>query len=385
MRFRGGIFEASGGGTLARTLGSSGVVINWSDSNGLGSGGFSAQSGPLTVDLNEAGPSYLVWGQTNFVQNDYALMFGSDTADSDVVFVDNIQLNTGNQTAYDVREIYVDGSQSSTWKAKISGQISSVAFGGTTNGQFTDLLKTGGGWLELSGGNNYAGGTIIAEGTLLVSNMQALGDEVESGAYVQVGSRNSNGVSAALLLNDGIILNRRITANDQSRLGGAYSGTVQFLNYIDLLASVNVTAASNGVARFLGDVRGDGSLTKIGAGTVRIEAPSYYSGTTTISAGTLEFAATASGSSSTAVNGGTLRVLNGGSYATIGSFTVASAGTVIVDFGRRDQFRRANFRLRRRQRNARRRSHRNRHGNAVGHGRRRADHAAKRREIVAGQ
>ena len=152
LRLNGGVLESTG--TFSRALGANpangvtgGSQFRWS-----GSGGFAAQGGPLTVDVNGGGPDALVWNSTaNFLANNQTNIFGSITADSTVTFIDNIDLNGA------VRAIQVDDNpQSTTDIAVIAGNLSGTGASG--------INKTGAGTLFLNGTNTYTNVTTVVAG-----------------------------------------------------------------------------------------------------------------------------------------------------------------------------------------------------------------------------
>jgi autotransporter-associated beta strand protein len=164
IEFRGGVFEVDGGGTLSRTLGSGNGKIDW-DNGGTdrGNGGFSAINGNATVTIQDA-----TWGQGKFIQDGFALVFGSTKADSRVDYTSGIGLDNGTAGAYNARVIRtIDNPNVTTDVARISGVIS-----GSVN---SDLVKTGTGMLELTAANTYGGRTAVTAGTLLVSNTSGSG------------------------------------------------------------------------------------------------------------------------------------------------------------------------------------------------------------------
>jgi autotransporter-associated beta strand protein len=171
FRLRGGILDLDGGGTFTRFLGAGaagGGGVRWNlDTDDAGSGGFSAINGDTSVTLVDAvggsSPISLTWDlTTDFIQSGYALMFGSSTATNKLTFTNNIALDNGLGN-YNARQIHVfDNTSSSGDVASLSGTIT-----GTVQ---SDLLKTGGGVLELTGNNNFAGNTLVSAGTLLVNN-----------------------------------------------------------------------------------------------------------------------------------------------------------------------------------------------------------------------
>lgn len=173
IRFRGGVLEISGGGTLTRTLGGGSGSINWSGVDGAnaaigeeqGSGGFAAVGADAQVNLTGATLTFS-WEDTGFVNSGHALIFGSPRADAKITWTDDLKLtaNAPQVTNYNAREIrVVDNPSSTTDLAVITGRIS-----GSVQ---DDLLKTGAGTLILtSATNSYLGATLVHEGALLVND-----------------------------------------------------------------------------------------------------------------------------------------------------------------------------------------------------------------------
>ena len=150
-------------------------------------------------------------------------------------------------------------------------------------------MKTGDGTLELSGANTYTGGTIVAEGTLLLGSPTALGDASASGAYVLVGNRGGT-ANAALLTSAGVTINRDLTVQAGSSglvtLGGQSPNPSIFSGTVELYRNVQLTSAA-GATTFSGNLTGPGAVNKIGSGTVILTNSNSYSGGTTVSFGSL--------------------------------------------------------------------------------------------------
>lgn len=175
IRFRGGVLELTGGGTFGRSVGFGTGMLTWSgvDNAGAaigeerGSGGFSAFGAAVTVDLGAAGPTSYAWEDLGFVDSGFALIFGSTTATARVTFADNISLSqipvAGDTTPanYNAREFRaIDNPGSAADRARLSGSLS-----GTVQ---NDFLKTGDGFLELTGTNTYLGATLIHQGAMVI-------------------------------------------------------------------------------------------------------------------------------------------------------------------------------------------------------------------------
>ncbi|TPK25983.1 autotransporter-associated beta strand repeat-containing protein, partial [Mesorhizobium sp. B2-5-3] len=198
-------------------------------------------------------------------------------------------------------------SQSLSWSGNISGN------GG--------LFKTGAGTLVLTGNNTYTGGTQVAGGTLWVASDAKLG---AAGTHVDLNNgalRASETFTSArpvgLLGAGGAILvdaNKSLTLSGVVRGSGsltktgdgtliltganAYTGNITVNagvlqgNTMSLLAHItnNASVVFDQAANgtYAGNITGLGSLTKIGAGTLILPAAANYAGGTTVSAGALQ-------------------------------------------------------------------------------------------------
>ena len=120
------------------------------------------------------------------------------------------------------------------------------------------LLKTGNGWLTLTGANTYAGGTQLAEGVLVAGSAGALGsgDVTFTGGVLRF-TENSTGVAWAERI-------KNSTAPVTLDSGG-------------LNLSVNGLGASN-----------TGGLTKVGPGSLSLVGASAFGGDTRVNVGTLK-------------------------------------------------------------------------------------------------
>jgi autotransporter-associated beta strand protein len=303
MNFRGGVLELSGGGNFSRAVATTGAtasggIISW-DGGGVSSrasGGFSAFGGDANVTLvttiGGATPLAPIWGTTaGFVPDGYALLFGSAKADSRITLTNNIDLD--NPTSYNAREIRVyDNPNSNTDIARLSGVIAGGAAGG--GGNNTDLLKTGPGTLELSGNNNYTGGTVIAEGTVLASNNNALGGAINTNkAPVLIGTRGGS-ANAALFTTGAFTLAQNIYvpagSTGVSTLGGITDDQSTFSGDITLAKGLTVTTAAvtgTNAVSLTGTVSGTGRITKTGGGRMTLVTGNTFTGGVTINAGTL--------------------------------------------------------------------------------------------------
>ncbi|HSQ58429.1 MAG TPA: autotransporter-associated beta strand repeat-containing protein, partial [Gemmata sp.] len=172
LRLRGGVLEITGGsnGTgvsadFTRAISTTSATgLNWTGttSSDRGSGGFSAFGSNASVNIGgSASPTTLTWNSGNFVADGYALIFGSTQSDARLTFLNPIALGTpATSQGYGLREFRVIDNPNST------ADITTLAGAITGSDARVDLLKTGGGTLELTATNTYTGATLATGGTL---------------------------------------------------------------------------------------------------------------------------------------------------------------------------------------------------------------------------
>ncbi len=174
--------------------------------------------------------------------------------------------------------------------ALVYNLFGSQTYSGAISGSGT-VSKTGGGLLQLAGGNSYGGGTTVSGGTLQLANNSALGTAAGplsiTGATLDLNGNSPTvstltGDSGALITNSG---------------GGAVTLT---------LGPLIATTTYGGR---LQDGAGTLSLVVNGSGSLWLTGTNAYSGGTTVSGGTLAITNAASlGSGSLAIGPATLEV-----------------------------------------------------------------------------
>ena len=198
LNFRGGVLEITNGtngtGTSAdftrplATVATAGDT-NWSTNTTTdqGSGGFSAFGAAASVNLGGA-TAGVTWNTGGFVNDGYALKFGSTQSNAVLTFQNPIALDAGTTgLVYTAREINV---------TKGTGGDGTVLSGVVSGSASSDLLKTGTGTLTLTASNTYKGRTIVEGGTLVASSTSgtALGGTagviINAGGTVQMGAAN---------------------------------------------------------------------------------------------------------------------------------------------------------------------------------------------------
>jgi autotransporter-associated beta strand protein len=201
------------------------------------------------------------------------------------------------------------------------GTGNSTIFGGVITGA-GGLFKEGTGTITLTGANTFSGGVFIDDGTL------ALG---AGGSMVSATSVFVNGGSAGFsIANAGNQTVQNLTA-----IGG---GAV-------MLGANTLTVDNTGGSGnlFAGVFSGTGGIVVEGDGTLTINAPSTYTGSTVVNGGTLALGSTGSIASSSGLNlaaagtafdisGGTNQTIQGlsgvaGTTVNLGPFTLTVGGT----------------------------------------------------------
>ncbi|AZO78549.1 hypothetical protein BLM15_13670 [Bosea sp. Tri-49] len=143
------------------------------------------------------------------------------------------------------------------------GNNASTAFSGTISGT-GGLTKTGTGRLVLSGTNTYSGATTVSAGTLGISGSGAM----------SAASDYTIAAGALLGLND--------------TLGTVTAGSIAGAGQIEIESrSTLETGATNASTTFTGMISGDGSIRKVGTGTLTLTQENTYSGGTTIAGGAI--------------------------------------------------------------------------------------------------
>lgn len=309
--------DLSGNSTsFTRPIGTTANTVEWT-ANG---GGFSAINVQRTVNIGGASAE-IAWGDapgdvgTKIVG---PLIFGSNTANNKVLFVNGIDLNSSATTGL-TRTVTVN-----TGAGGDSAEMGGVL---RNSGAATALAKNGAGTLTLSGANTYSGGTTISAGTLALGNIAALpttglvtlgggtlsnvsGGGITAPNAVSITANSTLAGSNSFNFTGSITnsaANRTLTV---SNTGGTTFATVDLSEASATGRTLTLTGAGNVTLGVIENVAGGGgtagSLTFNGTytGTATINGTGTYSGTTTLSAGTYVLGNKAAfGTSTVALNG----------------------------------------------------------------------------------
>ncbi len=177
--------------------------------------------------------------------------------------------------------------------ALVFDQAANGSFSGDIAGSGT-LIKTGTGILTLTGQNAYAGGTVISAGTLVGNTDSLTGDILNNAALVFDQAANGSfsgdiGGSGSLTKSGAGIL--RLEGSSSYTGGTTVAGGTLVGDAESLAGNIVNNAAlvfdQATDGAYAGNISGGGSLTKSGAGSLILTGNNSYTGGTTISAGTL--------------------------------------------------------------------------------------------------
>ena len=325
----GGVFQTSGDfvrNLVATPVVGTGTVTVGSTTSTSGGIGFSAVGGKLTVAFGGLGtPTALTWGSGGFMgvtgTNTGAFVLNGALSTHEIEVQNAINLNGGSRTI----QVDDNGNTGADF-ATITGAISNAS--GTGN-----LVKTGGGILQLRGANTYNGTTTVSVGTLSVSS---LGNSATPGA-TSVGAASNAATSAILIGNattGGAILEYVGTGETSDRMirfnsttGGPQihasgSGALVLTNVDTTIASPTgaktlslrgTSSAGNTITSNLSNDGGGGVLTVTldGGATWILSGNNAFTGNLNANAGAFGLGSnTAAGASTLSISNGTVFAAN---------------------------------------------------------------------------
>ncbi|HAK1707804.1 TPA: AIDA autotransporter-like protein ShdA, partial [Salmonella enterica] len=201
------------------------------------------------------------------------------------------------------------------------------------------VVKSGDKMLTLSGANSYSGGTLISDGTLVASNVEALGTgDVTNNATLELntGGDFTNNISGSgqVVKSDDDVLT---LSGANSYSGGTLisDGTLVASN-VDALGSGdvtnNATLEMNTGGDFINNIGGTGRVEKSGDDTLTLSGSNTYTGGTLISDGTLVASNVEALGTGDVTNNATLELNTGGTFdnAISGSGQVVKSGDDVL-------------------------------------------------------
>ncbi|ECS2631330.1 fibronectin-binding autotransporter adhesin ShdA, partial [Salmonella enterica subsp. enterica] len=181
--------------------------------------------------------------------------------------------------------------------------------------------KSGDDALTLSGANTYTGGTLISDGTLVASNVEALGTgDVTDNAVLELntGGDFDNAISGSGQVEksgDGTLT---LSGSNTYTGGTTINDGTLIATSVDALGSGDVTDDAvlelNTGGDFINNIGGTGRVEKSGDETLTLSGSNSYTGGTTISDGTLVASNVESLGTGDVTNNATLELNTGGDF-----------------------------------------------------------------------
>ncbi|EGA8107144.1 autotransporter outer membrane beta-barrel domain-containing protein, partial [Salmonella enterica] len=292
--------------------------------NNIGGTGSVVKSGDKTLTLSGAN-SYtggtIISGGTLVANNVEALGTGDVTNNATLELntggdFDNAISGSGQVVKSGDEMLTLSGANSYTGGTTISGgmlvatNVEALGSGDVTDNAVLELntggtfdnvisgsgqvVKSGDDALTLSGNNSYTGGTLISDGTLVASNVEALGSgDVTNDAVLELntGGDFDNAISGSgQVVKSGDETLTLSGANSYTG-GTTISGGTLVANNVEALGTGDVTNNATLELNTGGDfdnaISGSGQVVKSGDKTLTLSGANSYSGATTISGGTL--------------------------------------------------------------------------------------------------
>ncbi|ECT0796353.1 AIDA autotransporter-like protein ShdA [Salmonella enterica subsp. enterica serovar Kentucky] len=231
------------------------------------------------VDANSGwnGQSLTKTGAGTLILNAENTYTGSTTISEGTLIATNVEaLGTGNVT------------DNATLEMNTGGDFDNAISG---SGQ---VVKSGDETLTLSGANSYTGGTTISGGTLVASNVEALGSgDVTDNATLELNTggdfdNNIGGTGSVVKSGDKTLT---LSGANSYTGGTTISGGTLVATNVEALGSGDVTDNAvlelNTGGDFTNAISGSGQVVKSGDKTLTLSGANSYTGGTTISGGTL--------------------------------------------------------------------------------------------------
>ncbi|EAT7576388.1 AIDA autotransporter-like protein ShdA, partial [Salmonella enterica] len=342
--------ELNTGGTFDNVISGSGQVVKSGDDALTLSGNNSYTGGTLISDGTLVASNVEALGSGDVTDNAVLeLNTGGD-------FDNNIG-GTGSVVKSGDKTLTLSGANSYTGGTTISGgtlvasNVEALGSGDVTDNAVLELntggtfdnvisgsgqvVKSGDEMLTLSGANSYTGGTTISGGTLVATNVEALGSgDVTDNATLKL---NTGGTFDNVISGSGQVVKSgddalTLSGNNSYTGGTLISGGTLVASNVDALGSGDVTDNATLELNTGGDfdnaISGSGQVVKSGDETLTLSGANSYTGGTTISGGTLVASNVEALGSGDITDNATLELNTGGTFdnAISGSGQVVKSG-----------------------------------------------------------
>ncbi|EPR6789970.1 autotransporter outer membrane beta-barrel domain-containing protein [Salmonella enterica subsp. enterica serovar Alachua] len=269
-------------------------------------------------------------GTLTFNRSDAAAYGSVISGSGNVVKQGGGELTLSNNNSYSGGTLISDGTLvASNVEALGSGDVTDNAtLELNTGGTFDNAIsgsgkveKSGDDALTLSGANTYTGGTLISDGTLVASNVEALGTgDVTNNATLEL---NTGGTFDNAISGSGQVVK---SGDDVLTLSGANSYSGGTLISDGTLVASNVEALGTGDVTddatlelntggtFDNAIGGSGNVVKSGADTLTLSGSNSYTGGTLINGGTLVASNVEALGTGDVTNNATLELNTGGDF-----------------------------------------------------------------------
>ncbi|EGH2525090.1 autotransporter outer membrane beta-barrel domain-containing protein, partial [Salmonella enterica subsp. enterica serovar Orion] len=344
------VLELNTGGTFDNAISGSGQVVKSGDKMLTLSGANSYSGGTLISDGTLVASNVEALG-TGDVTNDAVLELNTGGDFDNAISGSGQVVKSGDET------LTLSGSNTYTGGTLISGgtlvasNVEALGSGDVTNdavlelntgGDFTNnisgsgqVVKSGDETLTLSGANSYTGGTLISSGTLVASNVEALGTgDITDNAVLEL---NTGGTFDNVISGSGQVVK---SGDETLTLSGANSYTGGTLISSGTLVANDVNALGTGDVTdnavlelntggdFDNAISGSGQVVKSGDETLTLSGTNTYTGGTTISGGTLVASNVDALGTGDVTDNATLELNTGGTFDNVisGSGQVVKSG-----------------------------------------------------------
>ncbi|ELD3826985.1 autotransporter-associated beta strand repeat-containing protein [Salmonella enterica] len=344
------VLELNTGGTFDNAISGSGQVVKSGDDVLTLSGANSYSGGTLISDGTLVASNVEALGTGDITDNAVLeLNTGGD--------FDNAISGSGQVVKSGDETLTLSGSNTYTGGTLISGgtlvasNVEALGSGDVTNdavlelntgGDFTNnisgsgqVVKSGDKTLTLSGANSYTGGTTISGGTLVASNVEALGTgDITDNAVLELntGGDFDNAISGSGQVVKSGDETLTLSGSNTYTGGTTISGGTLVASNVDALGTGdvtdNATLALNTGGDFNNAIGGSGKVEKSGDGTLTLSGANSYTGGTLISGGTLVASNVEALGSGSVTNDAVLELNTGGDFdnAISGSGQVVKSG-----------------------------------------------------------